>query len=131
MLPKTYIAKVISSMLGEGCGYVTAQTLSSRIDPETIPSFLSEARGLRFVTGNGLIDTTYGNGAYFASLSEASLRPGQKVVVVKHGKTYTGVVSDTPNGRYKLAFDDEKPDDHDDDSEYSELDFGTVETDDQ
>jgi len=52
---------------------------------------------------------------------------GDSVMVVSGGKKYTGLIkSKKGGGRYTVSFGDDVPEDHDDDKDYSEDQFGDV-----
>ncbi len=120
---KRHIVNVLNGALKEGRRTAHPVYLAESMDKVSLHTFVSEARHHGFLDNSYNILREYRNLKFLTGMVE-NAKTGDKVVVVKNGKSHEAVVSDDNSGRYKLAFVDEVPDDHDEDKEYNSTDFG-------
>ena len=120
---KKHIINVLNQALKEGRKSAHPNYLSRQFDYPSMHTFLTEAVYHGFLDHSYNILREYRNLRVLTGIVE-NAKTGDKVVVVKNGKSHEAVVSDDSNGRYKLAFVDEVPDDHEEDKEYNSTDFG-------
>lgn len=123
LFSKNHLAKVINKSLSESNYAVYPSSLTKWFSPDTAMTFVQEAMSVGYLDQNYRILTTHRNMETLNGVVE-SAEAGDKVVVVKDGKSHEAVVADNVNGKFKLAFTDESPDDHDDEKEYSDAEFG-------
>jgi hypothetical protein len=123
LFSKKHIAKVLNKALSEGRSTLYPAYVHTQMDATSAETLISEARVCGFLDNNYRILREHRNLTFLTGIVEDA-KSGDKVVVVKNGKSHEAVVSDDENGKFKLAFVDEAPDDHEEDKEYSNTDFG-------